>query len=106
MDVFMTFLLLVGCTVVTNDALRHFLGGCICYEFGVFLNENKIPGSFCGSGSSRAAGGRQEAHLDAKSHEKGGPRLRKRIPLGILLGAGGIIFHCIVGHVCLHFFGG
>jgi hypothetical protein len=36
MEVFMTFLLLAGCTVVTLDALRHVLGGCVFYEFGMF----------------------------------------------------------------------
>ena len=35
MEVFMTFLLLAGCTVVTLDALRHVLGGCVFYEFGM-----------------------------------------------------------------------
>ncbi len=36
MEVFMTVLLLAGCTVVTVDALRHVLGGCVFYEFGMF----------------------------------------------------------------------
>ena len=36
MEVFMTFLLLAGGTVVTLDALRHVLGGCVFYEFGMF----------------------------------------------------------------------
>ena len=31
MEVFMTFLLLAGCTVVNVDALRHVLGGCVFY---------------------------------------------------------------------------
>ena len=67
MEVFMTFLLLAGCTVVNVDALRHVLGGCVFYEFCVFQDSFfVILVSFCGSGSSRAAGGRQEAHPDAK----------------------------------------
>ena len=36
MEVFMTCLLLAGCTVVTLAALRHVLGGCVFYEFGLF----------------------------------------------------------------------
>ena len=36
MEVFMTFLLLAGCTVVTVDALRHVIGGCVFYKFCMF----------------------------------------------------------------------
>ncbi len=36
MEVFMTFLLLAGCTVATLDAPRHVLGGGVFYEFGMF----------------------------------------------------------------------
>ena len=36
MEVFMTFSPLAGCTVVTLDALRHVLGGCVFYGFGMF----------------------------------------------------------------------
>ena len=63
----MKFLLLAGCTVVTLDALRHVPGGCVFYEFGMFQEFRLVVlGRFCGSGTSRAAGGRQEAHPDAK----------------------------------------
>ena len=67
MEVFMSFLLLAGCTVATVHALRHVLGGCVFHEFCTFQDcLLVILASFCGSGSSRAAGGQQEAHPDAK----------------------------------------
>ena len=92
----MTFLLLGGCTAVTLDAPRRVLGGCVFYEMGMLQDRFfVILVRFCGSGTSRAAGGRQEAHPDAQQHEEDIPRLRNGLPFGRPLKAGGIIFQSV-----------
>ena len=87
MEVFMTFLLLAGCTVVTVDALRHVLGGCVFYEFCVF---QVIFGDFGEllwiwelSGCRGAAGGAPRRQMTRKRR----PQAQKGVPFGDTFGS-------------------
>ncbi len=99
----MTFLLLAGCTVVTLDALRHVLGGCVFYECGMFQDcFLLILPRFCGSGTSRAAGGRLVGGTPRRQMTRNRqPKGQKWLPFGMLLKAGGIIFQGVFLYVCL-----
>ena len=57
----------VGADLGTHWNSIYVLGGCVFYEFGMFQDYFLvILARFCGYGISRVAGGRQEAHPDAK----------------------------------------